>query len=86
MMTRETVSAGPHFLQERRVRSTPWPSGHVPHMNPTVGCMNNHSKTCQEKQGNNKTQQKGNATQHNSPEAVILQRKLATWHSNYSTP
>ena len=46
--------------------------------------MNNQSKRCWERQGNNKKQQKGKATQHNSPETVIFQRKIGClgWDSN----
>ena len=47
--------------------------------------MNNHFKRCLERQGNTTlTQQKGKATQHNSPETVIFQRKIGClgWDSN----
>ena len=47
-------------------------------------CMNNLSRDAEKGKATTTTQQKGKATQHNSPETVIFQRKIGClgWDSN----
>ena len=50
--------------------------------------MNNLSRDAEKGKATTTTQQKGKATQHNSPETVIFQRKIGClgWDSNPRPP